>query len=178
MQKKWFKLNSLEEDGPVVIEHDFFEDSRGYFHRLFCCDEFKNLKFRTIKQVNSSFSKKAGTVRGLHYQKEPYSEAKIIFCSHGKINDYLLDLRDGSAHKGKVYKIMLCRSKGIFVPKGFAHGFQTLTDNTNLIYFHDEYYSSEHETGFSIMSSKMGIIFDMEISEISERDVNFSEYGE
>lgn len=178
MKKKWFDISVIAENGPAIIEHDKFNDERGHFHRLFCENELGHLNFRGIRQINHSFTKRAGTVRGLHFQVKPYSEAKVIFCLSGKINDYILDLRADSPNLGRVYKVKLFNSKGVFIPQGFAHGFQTLEENTNLIYFHDQFYNSEHESGLSILSTKLKIVFDMEIAEMSQRDSNFSEYGE
>lgn len=175
MMKQWIDIDFLEENGPGLVCLNHLKDERGFFGRVFCDDTISNhLPFKGVKQVNMSFSENKGTVRGLHYQKSPFLEAKILFCLSGKISDYILDLRHESEHYGRVYKIRLDNEEtGVFVPRGFAHGFQTLESNTRILYFHDQVYSGDHEAGYSIFSESLSIEFDIPVKLISNRDRDF-----
>ena len=179
MSKSWFDIEYLSEAGPALIHISEVIDNRGSFNRVFCSDELqKALPFQRLRQINLSVSSHLGTVRGLHFQKKPFEEAKILQCLDGSINDYLVDLRHDSEHMGRVYKIKLSDqiNTAIFIPKGFAHGFQTLEDNTRLMYFHDQAYNKNAEAGISIFSRELLIELDQSVSVISDRDKSFPEY--
>ena len=179
MSKSWFDIQYLAESGPALSHISEATDKRGSFSRLFCSSELqKALSFQHLVQINLSVSTQRGTVRGLHFQKKPFEDAKILRCLAGSINDYLVDLRSDSAHLGKVYKINLsdCCNIAIFIPKGFAHGFQTLQDDTKLMYFHDEAYNADAEAGISIFSPELSIELDQPVSSISDRDQMFPIY--
>lgn len=169
-----FKINDLAgPGGPAVITLFRNEDTRGEFVKLFCDDELgKKIGFIQPIQVNTSITKTSGTIRGLHFQREPFSDAKIIFCLKGAINDYLVDVHEDSENFGKAYKISLSGNDGkaIFIPKGFAHGFQTLENETQLLYLHDKPYQPEAEAGFSMLSDELEIDLELPVTEISERD--------
>jgi dTDP-4-dehydrorhamnose 3,5-epimerase len=179
MSKSWFDIQYLADAGPALIHTVEATDKRGSFSRLFCSNELqKALSFNNLIQANLSVSTQRGTVRGLHFQKKPFEDAKILRCLSGSINDYLVDLRSDSAHLGKVYKINLSDRYdiAIFIPKGFAHGFQTLQDDTKLMYFHDEVYNADSEAGISIFSPDLSIELDLPVSSISNRDQMFPMY--
>ena len=181
MDKNLFKIEYLDDFGPAVIKPISYFDDRGSFTKLLSIEAMSELLlFEGVLQINVSKSKRRGTVRGLHFQKPPFSDAKIIFCLSGGISDYLVDIRADSKTFGKVYKIKINSDyyEGIYVPKGFAHGYQTLEDDTELIYFHDEKYKPDHEAGFSLFSTKFGIQFDEAIVEISNRDLNLPHFQE
>ena len=177
MSNRWFEIQYLEKDGPALIFHNLFEDQRGHFFRTYCENALSELGFRGVRQINSSHSVKAGTFRGLHYQTHPFCEAKIVLCKEGKINDYMIDMREKSPFLGRVYRAHVTKSQSIFVPRGFAHGFQTLEDHTSLIYLHDEKYSVGHETGVSVFSDEFNIELELPITEMSSRDNSFAFYG-
>ena len=139
-----FKETELK--GVYIIELESYEDSRGFFSRNFCKKEFTDagLDF-DIKQINIALTKQQGTLRGMHYQKAPKLEDKIVQCLQGKIFDVVLDLRPGSPTHGKWASVELEEGdqKMILVPANCAHGMQTLTDNCLIQYFLSEFYVSE-----------------------------------
>lgn len=123
--------------GAFVIELERREDERGSFARCWCKEEFAahGLHANWV-QANVSFNRRAGTLRGLHYQEAPHQETKLIRCTAGAAYDVIVDLRSGSPTWGRWAAVELSAARGamIYVPEGFAHGFQTLTDNTELFY--------------------------------------------
>ncbi|HXW64592.1 MAG TPA: dTDP-4-dehydrorhamnose 3,5-epimerase [Burkholderiaceae bacterium] len=136
--------------GAYLIELEKKGDERGFFARVFCANEFNQHKLAShFCQVNNSLSPQKGTLRGLHYQLAPKAESKLVRCIRGALYDLILDLRDGSTTFGKSFGVELSADnrRMMYVPKGFAHGFVTLTDNTEVFYFVDEFYSPEHERG-------------------------------
>ena len=156
-----------------LIKLDKFNDKRGFFTRAFCKKVFNQNKVSDkIIQINFSFSKKKGTVRGLHFQKKPFQEMKIIYCINGSIYDVVVDLRN----KSKTFKKYLgfnLNSKnrfGIIVPKGCAHGFQTLKSNTEVIYFTNEFYNKSKETGINFLDPVLKIKLPLKIKSISDKD--------
>lgn len=123
--------------GLHVIELDFLTDDRGYFARTFCASEFASHGLDpNVAQCNVSFNRRRGTLRGLHYQQEPHSEAKLVTCVSGEVVDIAVDLRPESPTRCQWFAVHLdSRSRrAVFIPKGFAHGFQTLTDDACLLY--------------------------------------------
>ena len=146
---------------------------RTYDARLFIN---KNLKLhKEWKQVNHSHNSKKGTFRGLHYQNPPFGETKLIRCISGSVIDFALDLRKGSNTFLKVYKIELSaeNKKTVLLPRGFAHGFITLEDNSDLLYFHDEFYNSEYENGIYFLDPLLDNQIEISPLIISEKDLNY-----
>ena len=150
-------------------------DDRGYIERLFCPNELKCWKNRPIKQVNRTFTKTTGTIRGLHFQKAPYLEAKFVYCLKGKVMDVAVDLRTNSKTYGQVFSVILTDNdhNSILIPEGFAHGFQTLSENVEMLYIHSNYYSSTHEAGVNAFDPLLKIAWKLPCSQISERDRKF-----
>jgi len=137
--------------GVYTIKRMPFEDERGSFSRMFCRREFEIMGLcGEIAQANLSSNKRKGTLRGLHAQKGEHAEDKIVTCVSGEIFDVCVDVREGSPTFGQYYGEVLSETNGLslFVPKGFAHGFLTLKDNVNVIYFVTQYYNSDAETGY------------------------------
>ena len=133
-----------------IIEPELKADKRGYFARIFCKKELKKIGFDfKIVQINRSLNVKRGTIRGMHFQKAPKMEAKIITCLKGRVYDVAVDLRKNSSTYGCWVAEELSESnkKMFLIPKGLAHGFQALTDNCELLYFMSEFYSSKYEGG-------------------------------
>ncbi|MFZ5630138.1 MAG: dTDP-4-dehydrorhamnose 3,5-epimerase [Spirochaetota bacterium] len=150
-----------------------FSDDRGSFFRQYCAREFADngIKFSPL-QSNYSITKRLGTVRGLHYQVAPMFEAKLLRAVKGRVFDVCVDLRAGSASFGKWHAVELSGEipTMFFLPKGCAHGFQTLSDNVEMIYFHDEYYSKEHDRTAHHADPFFSIPWPLQVSSISEKD--------
>jgi len=162
--------------GVFVIKPEIKEDERGWFTRTFCQDEFeKNDIDFPIVQVNRSFTKKKGTIRGLHFQVAPKEEGKIVHCLRGSIYDVALDLRKGSETYGQWHAEELTENnrKMLFTPKGVAHGLQTLEDGCVIQYFMSEFYSSEHSSGARWDDPFFNIKWPLTPTAISEKDKNW-----
>lgn len=166
-------INQLPLKGAYTINLDKEEDKRGFFARFFCSKEFNDhgLDF-SIVQMNTTLSKKRGTIRGLHFQRKPKVEKKIVRCIRGSIWDVIVDIRANSPTYGKWYGIELNDENRtmMYVPKGFAHGFQSLGDNVELIYLHSETYSKDHEAGLLYNDKALAISWPFPVTEISDRD--------
>jgi len=151
------------------------KDSRGFFMRTFDVNFFidHNLDFKCL-QENHSLSYKRGTLRGMHFQFQPYSEAKIIRAIHGEIFDVYIDLRRNSKTFGKWGSIVLSEKvkNMIFIPRGFAHGYCTLTEFAEVTYKVDNYYSPEHEGGIIWNDPDIGIKWPLENPILSSKDIN------
>jgi dTDP-4-dehydrorhamnose 3,5-epimerase len=143
-----FKETKLK--GAFIIDPERLEDERGFFARTFCQEEFKSRRLEpTVAQCSLSFNRKKGTLRGMHYQIAPYEEAKLVRCTRGGIYDVALDLRSGSpTFKQWVATEMDAENrKMVYLPKGVAHGFQTLEDNTEVFYQISNFYHLECARG-------------------------------
>jgi len=174
---KNFVIEDLPLEGLKLITNNVNQDSRGFLSRIFCFDELKNSGWnKHIQQINHTYTKKKGTIRGLHYQEAPFCEMKLINCIRGKILDVAVDLRPDSDTYLKYFTTTLSEenNNAFLIPEGFAHGFQTLTDNVEMIYFHSIKYNKDYERGFHPLDPKIGIKWPEKISEISDRDSNHS----
>ena len=160
-----------------IIVHQPSKDERGSLSRLFCKDKLSQLiDKKTIQQVNKSYTKKKGTVRGLHYQHPPFAEIKIISCIKGKVWDVAVDLRKGSSTFLNYHAELLSsdNNKSYLIPEGFAHGFQTLTPDCEMLYFHTENYNKEFEGAINAIDPMININWPEQINQISNRDSNHS----
>ena len=140
------KFTKLPLDGAYIIELDKHVDERGYFARTFCTAEFANHGLVTnFVQMSTSFNIQKGQIRGMHYQESPYEETKIVRCTRGSIYDVMVDLRENSPTYNQWYGEVLSADNGkmFYIPKGFAHGYKTLEDNTELFYMMDQIYVKE-----------------------------------
>lgn len=168
-------------EGLYIIDPEFKIDERGYFGRVFCVEELKKqgLDF-TLVQASQSFSKKKGTIRGMHFQKEPKAEDKIVQCLRGAIYDVAVDLRPGSSTYGKWVAVELNEDnkKIFYIPKGFAHGLQTFTDDCVVQYFMSEFFSPEYASGACWNDPFFGISWPIENPTISEKDKNWPLWAE
>ena len=159
--------------GAAEITSSTLKDERGWFARYFCRKELFAINGnKEILQINSSFTKLAGTIRGLHLQSAPYEEDKIVRCIKGKIFDVMLDVRLGSSTYGEWCSVILEAQKMnmVYIPKGFAHGFQTLEPNCEVLYLHTQFYVPDAEVGYRYDSPALNIDWPLEISEVSEKD--------
>lgn len=159
--------------GAFVIELDRREDSRGFFARAFCADEFAlNGLDPTISQSNLSFNYCRGTLRGLHYQVAPAAEVKLVRCTRGAIHDVIVDLRRGSPTYLQHFAIELSEENrlSLYVPEMFAHGYQALTDGAEVIYQVSAAYSPECERGIRYDDPALGIGWPIPVTAVSEKD--------
>ena len=150
-------------------------DDRGYFERLYCIEEFKELELqKPISNINRSFTKQKGTVRGLHFQYPPFQEIKIIMCLKGSVYDVAVDIRKDSPTFLQWHGETLSEKseKMIIVPEGFAHGFQALEDNVEVMYFNTSSYSKENESGLNYSDPLLNISWPFEVAAVSEKDKN------
>ena len=161
-------------EGLLVVERRAKSDKRGFLQRLFCQEAFGAfLGGKSVRQINHTLTRKSGTIRGLHFQYPPRAEKKIITCLKGKIWDVAVDLRQGSSTYLKYYAVTLSGDARLsfLIPEGFAHGFQALTHNCELIYLHTEDYSSDHEGKLNALDPQLSIDWPLIVSERSDRDI-------
>jgi dTDP-4-dehydrorhamnose 3,5-epimerase len=159
-----------------VIEPAVKQDERGMFMRVFCKKDFAAIGHsREFVQFNHSLSVKKGTIRGMHFQYKPYQEIKLVRCIAGSVLDVIIDLRKDSPTFLKHTSVVLSKEnkKMIYIPEGFAHGFQTLEDNSELSYHHTAYYHPEAEAGLRFDDPMLSIEFPLPVSSMSERDQQF-----
>jgi len=167
------RLHKLPFDGLTIIEREVRGDERGSFERFFCHDSLAQLtRGKKIHQINRSFTAKKGTVRGLHFQYPPSAENKIVTCVRGEIWDIAVDLRRHSKTFLRHHPVVLSAQipRSYFIPEGFAHGFQTLTDDCEIIYVHTANYDAENEGALNALDPALAIKWPQAISTISKRD--------
>lgn len=159
--------------GSYIIKIERHEDIRGFFTRTFDINIFKDHKIDfNIVQTSLSYNKYKGTIRGIHYQDKPYQEAKFVQCIRGSIYDVILDLREYSPTKGKWLSVELSEKDYniLYIPKGFAHGFQTIDDDTLILYYVDEFYHPECTKSIYYKSSEFDIKWVYDNPIISDKD--------
>lgn len=169
-----FKETKIE--GLYVIEPELKADQRGFFARTFCKDELSKVGIEfDVAQVNVSFNREKGTLRGMHFQENPKAESKIVQCLKGAVYDVVIDLRKGSKTYGQWIAEELTQNnkKMLLVPKGLAQGFQTLTDECQLQYFMSEFYSPEHQSGVRWDDPFFNIAWPIKNPILSEKDKNW-----
>lgn len=162
--------------GAFIIELDRIEDNRGFFSRSFCVEEFDKHGLNTpVNQCNISFNKHAGTLRGMHYQLAPYGEAKLIRCTKGSVYDVIVDLRRDSTTYLDWISIELNEKnhKMIYVPEGFAHGFQTLENDVEMFYQMSEFYNAESASGVRWNDPVLNIEWPLTEPSVSEKDAAY-----
>lgn len=167
------KFSDTPLPGAYLIDLEKREDARGFFARSFCHKEYGKQELEQhYVQMNHSLSKEKGTLRGLHYQLSPMQEVKVVRCIRGSIWDCILDLRPASPSFGKWFGAVLSASNGsmLYVPKGCAHGFISLEDNSEVLYQVSEYYSPELERGVRWNDPQFGIQWPIAPKILSERD--------
>lgn len=171
MNKK-LKIIKTKIKGPYIINTTSFKDKRGQFTRLYCFNELQSLGLKKIAQINLSQNLKKHTFRGLHYQTGKYAEDKIVICTSGKIQDFFVNIDKKSKDYLKGSSVVLDSKKKnlILVPKGFAHGFLTLTEKAEVIYFSSNFYSPKHEKGIRWNDPKLKLRFTIKPKLISEKD--------
>lgn len=159
--------------GSFVIELEPFVDERGWFARTYCKNEFSKIGHqKEWVQLNHSFTSQTGTIRGMHYQLPPFSEIKLVRCIAGAVYDVIIDIRKDSATFLQYVGVELsaANKKMIYIPEGFAHGFQALTDDCELIYHHSQFYTAGIEAGIRYDEPKINIKWPLQVTSISQRD--------
>jgi dTDP-4-dehydrorhamnose 3,5-epimerase len=176
-----FQIEPTELSDLVVITRAPRGDSRGFLERMFCVEELADLLAdRSIRQINHTLTRTAGTVRGMHYQRPPHGETKIVSCLRGEVYDVAVDLRAGSPTFLRWFGTVLSAEnfRTLYIPEGFAHGFQTLTEDCELIYLHTHDYVPEAEAAVNALDPKIGIEWPHPIAERSDRDQNAGFVGD
>lgn len=161
--------------GAYLIELNPFEDHRGFFSRLYCKEAFGEIGHqKEIVQANYSRTNKAYSIRGLHFQMPPYAETKILKCVRGRLLDLIVDVRKGSPTFLQYFGVELSADKHqlIYAPEGFAHGFQSLEDNTETIYFSTAPFHKESERGVRYNDPRVDIRLFFPVTDISAKDAN------
>jgi dTDP-4-dehydrorhamnose 3,5-epimerase len=166
-------FNAMSLAGAYLIEPERIEDERGFFARTWCREEFERhgLNPRVV-QCNVSYNVRRGTLRGMHYQVKPHEEAKLIRCTRGAIYDVIVDLRPDSATYRRWVSAELTADnrRMLYIPEGFAHGFQTLADETELFYQMGEHFYPQSSRGVRYDDPVLGITWPLEVTVISEKD--------
>lgn len=171
----WLVSKSLPLDGLKLIKRQRLEDERGFFSRVFCAEQLSAAGWeKPIAQINQSFTRKKGAVRGLHYQRAPHAETKLVSVIRGEIWDVAVDVRAGSSTFLQWHAQMLSSDdqSAMLIPEGFAHGFQTMTANVEVLYCHSAAYNAEAEAGLNPSDPRLDIKWPLAISELSSRDSN------
>jgi len=168
-----FVIEKTPIDGLQVIQRKPIGDERGYLERMFCSNELKPIfGQRSIVQINHTLTAKAGAVRGMHFQHPPHAEIKLVSCLRGEVFDVAVDLRKDSPTflQWHAEVITEANHKTFVIPEGFAHGFQTLTEDCELLYLHTAVYAPHAEAGLNAHDPRLAIAWPMPIAERSERD--------
>lgn len=166
-------FEELDLPGVVAIHFEKKSDSRGFFARAYCREEFESHGLETEwVQMNHTLTHQKGALRGLHFQREPHTETKIVRCIRGTIFDVVVDLRKGSGSYGRWISIELSdRNRTmLYIPKGCAHGFQTVETDCELLYMHSQFYAPESEGGLLYSDPALSVEWPLAVTEISDRD--------
>jgi dTDP-4-dehydrorhamnose 3,5-epimerase len=166
--------------GAFFIELEEHHDERGFFARAWCADEFEVHRLRsTIVQMNVTYNAKRGTLRGLHYQAAPSEEAKVLRCTRGAIFDVIVDLRVGSPTYTQWLGVNLNATQRnmLYIPEGFAHGYQTLEDETELLYLMSNFHDPATARGIRFDDPAFAIEWPLPVLSISEKDARWDRFS-
>lgn len=161
--------------GLCIVQRKRLEDDRGYFSRLFCAEEVALAGFGLpISQANQTLTRRRGAVRGLHFQHPPHAEDKFVSCLRGEIFDVAVDLRRGSPTFLQWHAEVLSaeNQRSLLIPQGFAHGFQTLSEDCELLYLHSRPYAAQAEGALHVRDPALAITWPLPIAELSPRDAS------
>jgi len=168
-----FTITDTPLAGLKIVERQQLGDSRGFLSRLFCATELAAAGWhQSVQQINQTLTQKQGTIRGMHYQKPPHAEMKLVTCLHGAVWDVAVDLRYGSPTylHWHAQELSADNHRALLIPEGFAHGFQTLTDHCELIYLHSRAYTPDAEAGLNATDPQLSINWPQAMTELSARD--------
>ena len=175
----FMKFFETELKGSYIIELEKLEDERGFFTRIWDKKIFQDKGLDSdLVQMSFSFTKKRGTLRGMHFQKKPFEETKLVRCTRGKIFDVIIDLRPESNTYKKWIGVELKSDdlKMLYIPEGFAHGFQTLEDDTEVFYQMSNWFSPEHVRGIRWNDKEFDIKWPIKCSIISKKDTTYEDF--
>ncbi len=170
------KFTPVSIEGAFIVELEPLGDERGFFARSFCQEEFRQQGIDPlVAQCNISFNRHRGTLRGLHYQVKPHEEAKLVRCTQGVIWDVIVDLRENSPTRYRWFAVELTAEnrQALYVPRGIAHGFQTLSDNSEVFYQMSEFYHPESARGVRWDDPVIGITWPIDNPVLSTRDKSY-----
>ena len=170
------KITALKLEGSFLIDLDCISDERGYFARVWCRKEFADAGIpASFVQASTSHTARRGSVRGMHYQGPPSKEGKLLRCTRGAIHDVIVDIRPSSATFLQHFAVELSRRNrlALYVPEGFAHGFQTLTDEVDVFYEMTDEYRPDLADGFRYDDPLLAFEWPLEVAVISDRDATY-----
>jgi len=159
--------------GLQILQRKPIGDSRGYLERLFCSEELQTLApGKHIAQINHTLTESRGTVRGMHFQRPPHAEIKFVSCLRGEVFDVAVDLRHNSPTFlcWHAERLSAADHRTLVIPEGFGHGFQTLTDNCEMLYFHTHTYQPGAEGGLNVQDPRLAIQWPLPVADLSPRD--------
>ena len=168
-----FTVSDTPLRGLKQVQRQRLGDSRGSLSRLFCAEELLAAGWAgSIAQINHTVTTRAGTVRGMHFQRPPHAEIKLVSCLRGEVLDVAVDLRTGSPTflQWHAARLSAENNLALLIPQGFAHGFQSLTDNVELLYCHSAAYAPAAESGLNPMDERLAIAWPLPVTELSARD--------
>jgi dTDP-4-dehydrorhamnose 3,5-epimerase len=175
-----FQVSPTPLAGLRLVQRQPVGDARGFLARIFCADELRGAGWvKPIAQINHTFTAHSGTVRGLHFQHPPHAEMKLVSCLRGEVWDVAVDLREGSPTFLQWHAARLSAQNGhaLLIPEGFAHGFQTLSAEVEMLYCHSAAYTSGAEGGLNPRDVRLAIGWPLAITEISARDAGHPAIG-
>ncbi len=176
-----FQLSDTPLAGLKRVRRQRLGDARGHLTRLFCADELREAGWNApIAQINHTFTARRGTVRGLHFQQPPYAEIKLVSCLRGEVWDVALDLRAGSSTFLQWHAERLSADNGqsLLIPQGFAHGFQSLCDDVEMLYCHSAAYTAAAEGGLHPLDPRLALSWPLAVGEMSVRDAGHAFIGD
>ena len=171
-----FTVTELPLPGLKCVERQRLGDARGFLSRLFCAEELAAAGWnRPLAQINHTYTARRGTVRGMHFQYPPHAEIKLVNCIRGEVWDVAIDVRAGSKTFLRWHAERLSADNGcaLLIPEGFAHGFQALSGDVELLYCHSSAYNAEAEAGLNATDPSWTIAWPLQIAEISARDARY-----
>jgi len=174
------KFTEIKLKGAFIITPDLLEDERGFFARTFCMREFEEHDLNSgLVQCNISFNKKKGTLRGMHYQADPHAEVKLVRCTSGAICDIIIDLRAESPTFKQWFAAELSEKNHqmLYVPEGFAHGYQTLEEQSEVFYQVSAFYNPASERGVRWNDPAFGIKWPLPAGVVSKKDESYPDWG-
>lgn len=170
------QIQNLPLAGLKLVQRQLRADERGVFSRLFCAEELLAAGWREpVVQINHSVTRGRGTVRGLHYQRAPHAEMKLVSCVRGEVWDVAVDLRAGSPTflHWHAQPLRATEGEALLIPPGFAHGFQALSDDAELVYCHSSAYAPLAEDGLHVRDTRLAIAWPLPLEGLSPRDASF-----
>ena len=173
------KFQETKLKGAFLVDPERREDERGFFGRVFCVEEFQAQGLETrLVQCSISFNCQKGTLRGMHFQASPFEEVRLVRCTMGVVYDVILDLRPGSStfKQWQGIELNADNRRMVYIPRGFAHGFLTLADDSELFYQMSEYYHPEAVQGVRWNDPAFNIHWPLPISLISDKDLNNKDF--